>query len=99
MLPLNIMLISTFEYYIYYIKNTGSCQELNVGQQKINLDSSVIFWYNIHMKNKWTDKQVELLKRFYGELTLDELCVILEKTKPAIYSKVHYLRKRGWTFT
>lgn len=51
------------------------------------------------MKNKWTDKQVELLKRFYGEITLDELCVMLEKSKPAIYSKVHYLRKRGWTFT
>ena len=47
---------------------------------------------------KWTDKQVDLLKRFYGELSVDELCIMLEKTHSAIYSKVHYLRKRGWTF-
>ena len=47
---------------------------------------------------KWTDRQVDLLKRFYGEITIDELYIMLEKSKSAIYSKVHYLRKRGWTF-
>jgi len=48
--------------------------------------------------NKWTQRQQDLLKRFYGEITIDELCAMLEKTPSAIYSKVHYLRKRGWTF-
>ena len=50
------------------------------------------------MKNKWTSKQQDLLKRFYGQLTIEELCLMLEKTQSSIYSKVHYLRKRGWTF-
>ena len=48
--------------------------------------------------NRWTDRQVDLLKRFYGEIAVEELCVMLEKSKSAIYSKVHYLRKRGWSF-
>tara|TARA_R110002012_G_scaffold101610_2_gene240881 strand:+ start:30 stop:185 length:156 start_codon:yes stop_codon:yes gene_type:complete len=50
------------------------------------------------MKNKWTDKQQDMLKRFYGELPINDLCVMLEKSPSAIYSKVHYLRKRGWSF-
>ena len=53
------------------------------------------------MKNinkKWTRRQQELLKRFYGEVSIDDLETMLEKSKSAIYSKVHYLRKRGWTF-
>jgi len=48
--------------------------------------------------NKWTVRQHGLLKRFYGEITIEELSVMLEKSKSAIYSKVHYLRKRGWSF-
>ena len=48
--------------------------------------------------NKWTDRQVDLLKRYYGELSVDDMCIMLEKSKSAIYSKVHYLRKRGWAF-
>jgi len=47
---------------------------------------------------KWTNKQQDLLKRFYGQLSVDELTIMLEKSPSAIYSKVHYLRKRGWTF-
>ena len=48
--------------------------------------------------NRWTDRQVDLLKRFYGDLSVEELTIMLEKSQSAIYSKVHYLRKRGWTF-
>ena len=47
---------------------------------------------------KWTNKQQDMLKTFYGQLTIKELAIMLEKTPSAIYSKVHYLRKRGWTF-
>ena len=48
--------------------------------------------------NKWTDKQVKLLKRFYGEIEISEMAIMLEKSPQAIRNKVHYLRKRGWTF-
>ena len=48
--------------------------------------------------NKWTDKQVKLLKRFYGEIEISEMAIMLEKSPQAIRSKVHYLRRRGWTF-
>ena len=51
-----------------------------------------------NLNKKWTKRQQDLLKRFYGEITIEELSVMLEKTPSAIYSKVHYLRKRGWTF-
>ena len=50
------------------------------------------------MKNKWTDREVDLLKKYYGDISIGEMCVILEKSKSAIYSKVHYLRKSGWSF-
>ena len=48
--------------------------------------------------NKWTNKQHDLLKQFYGKLSIEEMSIMLEKSKSAIYSKVHYLRKRGWSF-
>tara|TARA_R100001244_G_C5151748_1_gene129740 strand:+ start:366 stop:530 length:165 start_codon:yes stop_codon:yes gene_type:complete len=53
------------------------------------------------MKNiikAWKDSQVDLLKKFYGAMPIDELADMLGKTKSSVYSKVHYLRKRGWTF-
>jgi predicted transcriptional regulator len=46
----------------------------------------------------WKDSQVDLLKKFYGSIPMDELALKLGKTKSSIYSKVHYLRNRGWTF-
>ncbi len=48
--------------------------------------------------NKWTDSEVRLLKREYGTADTQQLAVRLNKTPTAIYSKVQYLRKRGWTF-
>jgi len=48
--------------------------------------------------NRWTSPQQDLLKQNYGKISVAELCVLLDKTDSAIYSKVHYLRKRGWTF-
>jgi len=53
------------------------------------------------MKNiikAWRDSQVDTLKKFYGSIPIDELVLKIGKSKSAIYSKVHYLRKRGWTF-
>jgi hypothetical protein len=67
---------------------------------KIVLDFSFSFCYNTVMEknNRWTDKQVKLLKRFYGELDISEMAIMLEKSPQAIRNKVHYLRRRGWTF-
>ena len=48
--------------------------------------------------NKWTDKQVRLLKRDYGTVRMAELEFMIGKEASAIRSKVHYLRKRGFTF-
>jgi len=50
------------------------------------------------ISNRWTDKQITYLKKHYGEKPIDELATHLLKTPSAIQSKVHYLRKRGWTF-
>lgn len=48
--------------------------------------------------NKWTDKQVRELKKLYGNHSAAELAIHFNKSPSAITSKVHYLRKRGWTF-
>jgi hypothetical protein len=49
--------------------------------------------------NRWTDKQVKMLRKFYGEMPVNSLANMLGKTPTAITSKVHYLRARGWTFS
>jgi len=48
--------------------------------------------------NKWTDEQVKDLKKLYGNQTAEELVMHFNKSSTAIRSKVHYLRKRGFTF-
>jgi hypothetical protein len=48
--------------------------------------------------NRWTDKQVSQLKQHYGKLELLHLAHMVSKTPSAVTSKVHYLRKRGFTF-
>ena len=48
--------------------------------------------------NRWTDKQVKMLKKFYGDMELQDISHMLGKTPSAVTSKVHYLRKRGFTF-
>ena len=49
-------------------------------------------------KSKWTDSDIRLLKELYGEKSVEEIALQLGKSTSAIYSKVHYLRKRGWAF-
>ena len=50
------------------------------------------------MKQKWTDKELRILKAQYGKVSTISLQVKLGKSQSAIANKVHYLRKRGWTF-
>lgn len=63
---------------------------------------NVIFCYNKNMKkynNKgWSDHEVDMLKKYYNTLTINEMREILNRTESSIRSKVHWLRKRGWTF-
>jgi hypothetical protein len=67
---------------------------------KIVLDISSHIWYNRGMEktNRWTDKQVKMLKKFYGDMELQDISHMLGKTPSAVTSKVHYLRRRGWAF-
>jgi len=67
---------------------------------KILLDIWSHFCYNKGMEqtNRWTDKQVKDLKTHYGKMELMDIAAKLGKTPSAITSKVHYLRKRGFTF-
>jgi len=48
--------------------------------------------------SNWTQEQKDFLKRHYGSLPIEELAKKLDKSETAIYSKVYYLRRRGWTF-
>ena len=46
----------------------------------------------------WTNRKVDLLKRYYGVISIQELSSMIGHTESAIRSKVYSLRKRGWTF-
>ena len=48
--------------------------------------------------NKWTDEQVRELKKLYGRHSAADCAKHFGKSESAVRSKVHYLRKRGWTF-
>ena len=48
--------------------------------------------------NKWTDEQVLELKKLYGRYSAADCAKHFGKSESAVRSKVHYLRKRGWTF-
>jgi len=50
-------------------------------------------------KRPWSREERHVLKKHYGIIPLQELLVLLPgRTETSIYSQVHYLRKRGWTF-
>ena len=48
--------------------------------------------------NKWTDEQVRELKKLYDRYSAADCAKHFGKSESAVRSKVHYLRKRGWTF-
>ena len=76
-------------------------QEFFIEVLKIVLDIYFHYCYNSHMKiinNKWTDEEIRQLKREYGIKSTGELAARLNKSPSAVTSKVHYLRRRGWTF-
>ncbi len=48
--------------------------------------------------NKWTQEELDFLKRHYNVMPLEEIVRKLDRSEDSIVSKVYYLRKRGWTF-
>ena len=50
------------------------------------------------INNEWTDAELRQLKKYYGTISNIELAARLNKSPSAITSKVHYMRRRGWTF-
>ena len=78
------------------------CKDLFSTYPKIVLDFLPLFCYNIRMtksqSSRWSDKDIRLLQKVYGELGIEEISILLGKSHSAIRAKVHYLRKRGWAF-
>jgi hypothetical protein len=91
-----------FIQYTYYIKNEAPSQHLFSTYPKIVLDFLLLFCYNIRMKksqsSRWSDKDIRLLQKVYGDISIEETSILLSKSHSAIRAKVHYLRKRGWAF-
>ena len=91
-----------FIQYIHYIKIKAPSQHLFSTHPKIVLDFLPLICYNINMKksqsSRWSDKEISLLQQWYGDISIDEMSILVGKSHSAIRSKVHYLRKRGWAF-
>ncbi len=50
-------------------------------------------------KKPWTHEERTILKKYYSFISKEELLEKLPgRTLTSIYSQVHYLEKRGWTF-
>jgi len=74
-------------------KNFSSCF------QKIILDFEALIRYNMRMKLRWTEKERNTLRTYYGTISMEELLEKLPgRNANSIYKQVNYLRKRGWTF-
>ncbi|EQA46038.1 terminase, ATPase subunit, gpP-like protein [Leptospira broomii serovar Hurstbridge str. 5399] len=70
--------------------------------KKLNISrNTVAYWiekYKIKFRKsrrKWTDKEIEILEARFGDLTLEELSVVLNRTKHAISRQAHLLEKAG----
>ena len=48
--------------------------------------------------SRWSDKEIRLLNQWYGDISIEEMSVLVGKTPSAFRSKVHYVRKRGGAF-
>jgi|TARA_B110000438_G_C15536106_1_gene530637 hypothetical protein len=50
-------------------------------------------------KTAWDSKEDDLLKQYYGNLSMKQLRLIFEgRSENAIRSRVKRLRKKGWSF-
>ena len=46
----------------------------------------------------WSQRETQYLKDRYNTVPIEVLAKELGRTPSAIYNRVRYLRKRGWTF-
>lgn len=70
--------------------------------KKLNISrNTVAYWikkYKIKFRRslrQWTDQEIEILEAKFGNLTLEELSVMLKRTKHAISRQAHLLEKAG----
>lgn len=53
----------------------------------------------MRMKLRWTEKERNTLRTYYGTISMEELLEKLPgRNANSIYKQINYLRKRGWTF-
>ena len=51
-------------------------------------------------KQMWKSREVEVLRKHYNEVSMQELLEMLPgRTENSIYKKVQYLRKKGFIIT
>ena len=50
------------------------------------------------MNKRWTQAAKQYLRDNYRVLPTSEICKKLRVNEQQLYSQIHYLRKRGWTF-
>ncbi|HAW03269.1 MAG TPA: hypothetical protein DCW83_01205 [Saprospirales bacterium] len=50
------------------------------------------------MNKRWTQEDKQYLKENYKVIHTADICKKLQVTESQLYSQIHYLRKRGWTF-
>ena len=50
------------------------------------------------MNKRWTQDEKQYLRDNYKCIPTREICEKLGITESQLYSQIHYLRKRGWTF-
>ena len=50
------------------------------------------------MNKKWTMAEKQYLRDNYRVIPTSEICEKLRVNTQQLYSQIHFLRKRGWTF-
>jgi len=53
--------------------------------------------YNINMRT-WTEEELKYLRENYNKVPMSIVAGQLGRTAQSIRSKVHYMRKKGYTF-
>jgi hypothetical protein len=83
---------------IYYTPFLTLGQELFLTMLNLILDNRLIFLYNMCMNKRWTQDDKQYLRDNYKVIPTAAICEKLQVTESQLYSQIHYLRKRGWTF-
>lgn len=50
------------------------------------------------MNKRWTQAERQYLRDNYRVVPTSEICEKLKVSEQQLYSQIHFLRKRGWSF-